>query len=225
MNPYQVLGLDQNATDDEVKKAYRALSRKYHPDANVNNPNKEEAEEKFKQVQQAYNQIMKERQQGFRGGASSDYSQDGWNASGDPYEEFFKAFGGRYAGNRYGTTREENPKMQAAFNYLRNRCYKEALHVLEDMPFSERQARWYYYSAVANQGLGNMATAIEQAKKATELEPSNFEYRQYLQNLQSGGAWYNDMGETYSRPYFGCGNCCYSLLLLQLLCGCCFRPI
>ena len=54
MDPYRVLGIPQSATDDEVKKAYRALSRKYHPDSNINNPNKEQAEEKFKQVQQAY---------------------------------------------------------------------------------------------------------------------------------------------------------------------------
>ena len=57
-DPYQVLGVPRNASDDEIKKAYRALSRKYHPDANVNNPNKEQAEEKFKQVQQAYDQII-----------------------------------------------------------------------------------------------------------------------------------------------------------------------
>ena len=64
MNPYQVLGISPGASDDEIKKAYRALSRKYHPDANINNPNKAQAEEKFKEVQQAYDQIMKEKQSG-----------------------------------------------------------------------------------------------------------------------------------------------------------------
>ena len=64
MDPYQVLGISPLASDDEVKKAYRALSRKYHPDANVNNPNRELAEEQFKQVQQAYDSIMKARQRG-----------------------------------------------------------------------------------------------------------------------------------------------------------------
>ena len=57
MNPYQVLGISPGASDDEIKKAYRALSRKYHPDANINNPNKAQAEEKFKEVQQAYEAI------------------------------------------------------------------------------------------------------------------------------------------------------------------------
>ena len=64
MDPYQVLGVSRDASDDEIKKAYRNLSRKYHPDANINNPNKDQAEEKFKEVQQAYEQIMKEREYG-----------------------------------------------------------------------------------------------------------------------------------------------------------------
>ena len=64
-DPYHVLGVSQDASDEEIKKAYRALSRKYHPDANINNPLKEEAEVKFKEVQQAYQQIMDERSRGY----------------------------------------------------------------------------------------------------------------------------------------------------------------
>ena len=67
IDPYQVLGVSRSASDDEIKKAYRNLSRKYHPDANINNPNKDQAEEKFKQVQQAYDQVMKEKQSGAAG--------------------------------------------------------------------------------------------------------------------------------------------------------------
>ena len=66
-DPYTVLGVSRNATEEEIKKAYKTLSRKYHPDANINNPNKDQAEEMFKEIQQAYQQIMKER----TGGGSS----------------------------------------------------------------------------------------------------------------------------------------------------------
>ena len=59
-DPYSVLGVDRNASDDEIKKAYRQLSRKYHPDANINNPNKDQAEANLKEVQQAYDQIVKD---------------------------------------------------------------------------------------------------------------------------------------------------------------------
>ena len=57
-DPYQVLGVSRDASDSEIKKAYRTLSRKYHPDANINNPHKDEAEEKFKEIQQAYKSIV-----------------------------------------------------------------------------------------------------------------------------------------------------------------------
>ena len=80
-DPYQVLGVSRGASDEEIKKAYRALSRKYHPDANVNNPNRDEAEEHFKDVQQAYDQIMKEKQQGGYGYGGGDSSK----TRGGPY--------------------------------------------------------------------------------------------------------------------------------------------
>ncbi len=83
-DPYKILGISRDATDDEVKKAYRQLSRKYHPDANINNPNKDKAEEMFKLVQQAYQQVMYERQHPY---ASSGYGrpQGGARPGGSPY--------------------------------------------------------------------------------------------------------------------------------------------
>ena len=75
IDPYSVLGVSRDVSDDEIKKAYRRMSRKYHPDANINNPNREQAEEKFKQVQQAYEQIMREREQGSSYGGSYAWTQ------------------------------------------------------------------------------------------------------------------------------------------------------
>ena len=222
MDPYQVLGVSRGASDEEIKKAYRSLSRRYHPDANVNNPNKDQAEEKFKQVQQAYDQIMKEKQQGSSyGGYGNSYG--GSSYGGSSYEDFggFGGFGGYYNGNAY---REENSRLQAAVNYIRNGYYREACNVLNDMPLSERNGRWYYYSAVANQRMGNTATALEHIRRAVELEPSNVQYRQFQQNLEYGGTWYTTMGSGYSQPYSG-SEWCLRMILLNLFCNfCCCRP-
>lgn len=216
IDPYQVLGVSRNASDEEIKKAYRNLSRRYHPDANVNNPNKEQAEERFKQVQQAYDQIMKEKQQGSFGGYGYDAGQQSYG------ENPFGGFGGRYY---YGSAADsESPKLQAALHYIRNRCFPEALHVLDEIPFNERKGRWYYYSAMANAGAGNTATAFEQINRALALEPSNLEYRRFQQYLNNGGTWYANMGSGYGRPYSNYGRFCLSFLCMNLLCSCCCRP-
>jgi molecular chaperone DnaJ len=211
MDPYQVLGVSRGASDEEIKKAYRALSRKYHPDANVNNPNKAEAEEKFKQVQQAYNQIMKEKQQGSYGSYGSSY---GGSYSG--------SYGGSYGNAGAGSS--VNPKLQAAMNYIRSGHFAEALNVLNDIPFSERSGQWYFLSAVVNERMGNNVTAMEHINRAVELEPSNFEYRQFKQHLEYGGVWYTNMGRGYERPYSSFSGFCMTMLLAQALCSCCCRP-
>lgn len=198
-DPYEVLGLKRGASDEEIKKAYRALSRKYHPDANVNNPNAAQAEEKFKQVQAAYDQIMKEKEQGYFGSEDfGGYRQQSQNGQEDDYTRY----------------------LNAAMNYIRAGRFQEALHVLSGM--NPQDAGWYYLSAVANNGIGNNVTALEHAKRAVELEPGRMEYQMLLQRLQGGGSWYDQM----SRPYGGMtmvGNdmCCKLCLMYNLCSMCC----
>ena len=102
-DPYSVLGVPRSASDEEIKKAYRTLSRKYHPDANINNPNKDRAEEMFKQVQQAYSQIMKERE------AGSGYGAYGNQSCGSGYGSGYGGaggFGGSSSGYGYDGDRQ-----------------------------------------------------------------------------------------------------------------------
>lgn len=212
-DPYQILGISRNATEEEIKKAYRNLSRKYHPDANVNNPNKEQAEEKFKQIQAAYQQIMKEKE--------NPYSQSGQTQGN------YDPFGGFGSFNRYGYYQQKSTgpndqhtiRMNAAYNYIQNGHYREALTVLSQI--SEHTAKWHYFSAVANAGLGNNVTALDHAKTAVSMEPSNERYRILLEQLQNGGTWYNSRRAPYGRPVFGGGNLCLKLIIINMLCNLC----
>ena len=172
-DPYQVLGISRDATDDEVKKAYRKLSRKYHPDANINNPHKDEAEEKFKEVQAAYKQIMDERTGKIpRGAAESEYG---------------------YGGAGSGSAFEDNPELRAAANYINTRHYQEAMNVLNQI--SDRNGTWYYLHAAANIGLGNTQEAKNDAEQACRLEPDNYEFRRLYDQI--AGGWYDYMGQSY----------------------------
>ena len=221
-DPYSILGVPRGCTDEELKKAYRSLSRKYHPDANINNPNKEQAEAKFKEVQQAYDQIMHERQYG--SSADSSYDSYSYGNPGDfggfgygPFRGFYGQY--RQAGPQTGSESQEDLHMRAAANFINGGRYKEALNVLDGI--SNRNAQWYYYSAVANSGLGNNVIALQYAKEALRLEPSNYQYQMLVQRLESGGTWYQQQQGTYQTTFNMGNNFCLKLCLLNALCNCC----
>lgn len=219
-DPYQVLGVSRDASTEEIKKAYRTLSRKYHPDANINNPNKAEAEEKFKQVQQAYKQIMEEKENGTssyssQGSYGGSYGSGGYGGS---YGN--GGYGGNYGGYNYGSSTED-AELRAAANYLNNMRYQEAMCVLNNI--SRHNAQWYYLHAIANAGLGNNISAVQDAQTAVNMEPDNMQYRQLLSQLQGGGQWYTDMGQGYGYERAGgdMGKWCCECLAINALCNCC----
>lgn len=223
-NPYDVLGVSPNASDDEIKKAYRDLTRKYHPDANVNNPLADLAEEKFKEVQEAYDTIMNERTSGGSG------SSGGYSYGNGSYGS------GSYSGNSYGNGSSGNsgssyngnsgaqadPRLQAAANYINSRRYREALNTLDQV--QERSALWYYLSGCANAGLGNNVLARDHAAQAVNMEPNNYQYRQLLNQLDFSGRRYQN--SPYGAGYgpggsqCGTGNMCCDLWLADTLCEC-----
>ena len=204
-DPYKVLGIERDASDEEIKKAYRTLSKKYHPDANINNPNKEKAEEMFKLVQEAYQQIIYERQHPYA--TSGNYGSTGSGSSGSSYagggyagqnggqfytnwEDFFNdffagAYGGQYHQSyNQGMSSDYERYMNAAASYINNRHYNEALNVLNNV--QDHSALWYYYSAIANAGLGNHAQALEYATTAASMEPNNYSYQNLVTQLSGG---------------------------------------
>lgn len=223
-DPYQVLGVPPTATDDEVKKAYRTLCKKYHPDANVGKPDAAQTEKKFMEVQQAYEEIMHRRQ----GGASrpgSGYNGPQQQRPGyggyqdDPFSSFWGGYGQQY--QQQYRREETSVEMRAAKNYIDTGHYAEALNALGSVPPGKRNAYWYYLSALAQSGLNNNAQAMEYARQAVNMEPGNMAYQQLLSRLQSGSVWYDQRGEQYGRQTFGRGNVCCSILAMELCCMCC----
>ncbi len=233
LDPYSVLGVSRNATDDEIKKAYRDMARKYHPDANVNNPNVEQTTQKFKEVQQAYQQIIYERQHPYASSGSSSQSSGSYGGSsygggsysyGGTYDDFWNAFFGGgfggYQGQSQGQAQDEDSiKLQAAANYLNSRHYSEAMNVLNGI--SNRSALWYYYAAIANNGLGNNVLALQYAQQAQQMEPTNPTYSDLVQRLQYGSSWYQKQQNPYTTTTASVGNWCLRMFLLNLFCNLC----
>lgn len=229
-DPYQILGVTRNAAEDDIKKAYRTLSRKYHPDANVNNPNKAQAEEKFKQIQQAYQQIMKEKTDGYSSndGYSGNQSYGGNPYGGNPFGG--NPFGGNpfgggpFGGGQYGNTnsgQQDSDYLRAAASYINNGYYQEALNILLRMSINERNARWYFYSACANQGLGNNVIALEHARTAASMEPNNLEYAQLIRNFENQGTRYQQRTSPYGTYNMGGDGICFKLCIANMFCNIC----
>ncbi len=191
-DPYKVLGVSPDASDEEIKQAYRRLAKKYHPDLN---PGDEAAAKKMQQINAAYEQIKNPEkaapnQQGSYGGYGGGYQEP---AYGDQYQ-------------------------RAAYQYIRMGRYGEARNILSNS--AQRNARWYYLSALANDGMGNQVTALEHIRKAVSMEPDNMVYLRTLQNIENGGAAYREHAGGYGG--FGMrGSPCGNLLLCwfaQLFC-------
>ncbi len=216
MDPYKVLGVSYNASDEEIKRAYRQLSRKYHPDANVGNPNQKQYEEKFKEVQQAYNMIMDQRQG--KGQAQQTDNYDFWGFGGQ---------GWNYGNSRNADYNQQNETkdeqyLRSAVNYIQNGYYREGLNVLDQV--QDRNGQWYYYSAIANYKVGNNAIALEHAKTACALEPNNFYYSNLLNQLQGGEARYQQRSAKYggNPSMYNTNHCiqlCGTCLAINLCCG------
>ena len=196
-DPYKVLGVAPDASDEEIKRAYRNLAKKYHPDRN---PGDQEAARKMQQVNAAYEQIKNPEK------AQSDRGYGGY----DP-------FGGYRQQSTYSAGSGEQYQ-RAAAQYIRFRRFREALNVLEQV--TERDARWYYLSALANNGLGNQVTALEHIRRAVSMEPDNYEYLNALDQIEHGGTAYRQTAGNFGGFQMR-GDPCTNLMLcwcLNLLC-------
>jgi len=226
-DPYKVLGVDKNASDEEVAKAYRKLAKKYHPDLN---PGDETAAQKMSEINAAYDMIKNhetpQSSGAYSGGANPGgaYSRpSGGGTYTDPFEEFFRrVYENRQQGYSDPGASGGSPYdnlLNSARVYINARDYLSALNVLNSIP--ERNAFWYYLSAVANYGAGNTVRAYEHAKEAYTREPDNSSYASLYQRLEEMRNNYSERSRTYGRPRRFRGNFCLYLCLANILCDLC----
>ena len=197
-DPYKVLGVSPNASDEEIKQAYRRLAKQYHPDRNPGDP---VAAKKMQEINAAYEQIKNPEKARPNPG-----SQGGYGPYGDD------PFGGAWQ-RTYGQQNSGDPYLRSAEQYIRFGRYQEALNALSNS--SERSARWYYLSAIANDGLGNQVTALEHIKRAVSMEPDNMEYLQMLDRIENGGSAYRRQAGNFGGFTVGSGSI-FSLCLCYL---------
>ena len=200
-DPYRVLGLKPGASDEEVKRAYRQLAKKYHPDMN---PGDVHAAEMMNRINAAYDQIKNPPQTTTR----PDY--------GDPFAGWYRQSGQQsYAG-------ADAEMLRRARSWIAVGDYVSALSALNAVPEYQRSAQWYYLAAVSNFSVGNRVLGYEQINRACAMEPDNAEFQHIKAQFESGGAAYT---EAQSGMHFSgdmsraCCGMCLACNAVQLFCG------
>lgn len=195
-DPYKVLGVDPSATDEEIKDAYRALVKKYHPDRFADSDLAELANEKMKDINAAYDEIQKMRSGGSNHNRNSSYD-GGFNPGSSSNSEFY-------------TRVRQFINMGSIF---------EAEQMLISTPQQTRNAEWHYLYACVMVKKGHYADAQRYFDMACNMDPNNFEYKN-ARNQFRIRAEHNGTYRTYQSN--GCCDmdCCTSLVCADCCCEC-----
>ncbi len=200
-DPYTVLGVSRDATDEEIKKAYRALARKYHPDNYVGSNLADVAEEKMKEVNEAYDAVQKMRASGSSGSTSSSQS---------------------YSGNYSYNAQSGSTNFAHVRQLINEGRFSDAEIILDAAPQADRGAEWSFLKGCLLMQRGYYFDAQKYIETACYLDPGNMEYRQAKQQMQGTASAY---GSPYRNMSYGssCSGCdiCSSLLCADCLCECC----
>jgi len=196
-DPYQVLGVPSTATDEEVKKAYRNLARKYHPDNYHDNPLADLAQERMKEINEAYETIQSQRK-GHSGSAQNGYSGYGYQNS-------------SYSGGYYGG----DPlfqRVRAAINQGELNLADELLNSRTD-----HDGEWNFLKGSVCYRRGWMDEARRYFETAVQMDPDNGEYRHALDVMEGRQSAYQPDGYR-AMTTAGCGNDMISRICGTLLC-------
>lgn len=195
-NPYEVLGVSENASDEDIKRAYRELAKKYHPDNYNDSPLADLAEEKMKEINEAYDQICDMH----RNGGSSSTSSGSYGTSSS------------YTSTSYPDVR----------SYINSGRLDDAMEILNGVAPDKRNAEWYFLMGIiySRKGFSEQANAYFQ--EAHRREPNNAEYTAAVNNMNARRT-YSNPGYNTTGDNMGCSVCdiCSAIMCADCLCNCC----
>ncbi len=193
MNPYEVLGVKPNATQDEIKSAYRKLIKQYHPDKFGDNPLQNLAQEKMIEINKAYDILTK------NSGENTNYNSS--------------------SSSNYSNTSTGSLDFQEIRRALQSGNYAFAESKLNSI--TNRTAEWHYLYGAVLLNKGWFDSALEHMNTAVSMDPNNFEYKQGLNSLrQRGNNYSNQYYRTTNTKNADMCNCCVNLWCLDSLCEC-----
>ena len=201
-DPYKILGVAPTASDDEIKKAYRSLAMKYHPDKYADSDLADLANEKMKEVNAAYEEIQKMREAGAKGGNSGSYNA-----------------GGSYGG--YSSS-SGNPRYSQVRRMINTGHFEEANRVLSEVLEADRDAEWFFLTGYILLKRGHYVDAQRYFDTACSMDPYNQEYRAAQQELSRRANGYG-RGYNTNQSGGGCSGCdvCSGLMCADCCCECC----
>lgn len=204
-NPYEVLGLKDGASEKEIKQAYRELVKKYHPDQYANNPLSNLAEEKLREINEAYETLMKNKDTGRTG---------------------------TYQGSTYRW--KDTGKSNDIFNQVKINLNRGNIRTAEELlnRIKVKNAEWHYLKGVIFLRRGWYNEALTHVRTAVDMEPGNYEYRATLNKMNMATRGYRNTA--YGRGYttgpdlctvcqcLWCSDCCCECAGGDLIdCLCC----
>lgn len=192
-DPYEVLGVKPGASDDEIKRAYRELARKYHPDNYQNNPLADLAEEKMKEINEAYDLLSK------KGGGYQ--AQGGYQQSGYQYQ------------SQGGYSQNASPLYVQVRSAINQGDLNRAEQLLRTAPAQD--AEWHFLTGSIAYRKGWLDEAAQHIQIACQMAPTNGEYRQALARVRGGGTVYR----SYGSGDIDAMDCCTAMMCMNCLCG------